>query len=140
MVASGAEASAAPQKWHRSECKRSSPGSPATQEHVIFAPCGASQATKIALAALVFAFSYRSIALAGGPAPTLQQRRIEINFMAGMIDHHEMAVEMADLCVAKAVHNELRTLCQNIKQTQQQQIGNAELAAELVWYQSRPRS
>lgn len=33
-----------------------------------------------------------------------------------------MAVEMAEICVDKAVHEELRSLCKNINATQSQEI------------------
>lgn len=61
--------------------------------------------------------------LAKQPAPTMAQRQVEINFMRGMIDHHYQAVQSAQLCLEKAVHNNLRELCQNIVASQQSEIG-----------------
>ena len=72
-------------------------------------------------------------ARADGPAPDKATAKYEIRFMQDMIDHHHMAVMMAEQCVAKAVHEELRTLCQNIITTQQQE--NAEMQSWLrSWY------
>jgi uncharacterized protein (DUF305 family) len=42
--------------------------------------------------------------------------------MEQMIDHHSMAVMMAQMCVSKAVHPELRAMCQNIITSQSQEI------------------
>jgi uncharacterized protein (DUF305 family) len=56
------------------------------------------------------------------PAPTVAQRMVEINFMRGMIDHHQMAVNNAQLCVSKAVHQDLKNMCQNIISTQMHEI------------------
>src|SRR3546814_19971075 len=38
-----------------------------------------------------------------------------------MIDHHAMAVEMAEICLVKAVHPELLETCEAIKTSQSQQ-------------------
>jgi uncharacterized protein (DUF305 family) len=62
-----------------------------------------------------------SASFASQPAPTIAQSKYEVNFMEGMIAHHEMAIQMANICLQKAVHSELRTLCQNIIVTQQQE-------------------
>lgn len=45
--------------------------------------------------------------------------RAEVRFMEGMIDHHQMAVDMANDCLGKAETESVRTLCQTIidKQT-----------------------
>lgn len=64
--------------------------------------------------------------LANGPAPTRTQSQYEIRFMTGMIDHHAMAVEMAQLCLTRAVHPELREMCQNIITAQQQEIATMQ--------------
>ena len=63
-----------------------------------------------------------SPARADGPAPDKATAKFEIRFMQDMIDHHQMAVMMAEQCVAKAVHEDLRTLCQNIITTQTREI------------------
>lgn len=56
------------------------------------------------------------------PAPTRSESRYEIDFMTDMIDHHQMALEMAELCLDKAVHEELRALCSNIIAAQSAEI------------------
>ena len=61
-------------------------------------------------------------ARADGPAPDKATAKYEIDFMTGMIDHHAMAVMTAEMCVARATHEELRALCQNIITTQSQEI------------------
>jgi uncharacterized protein (DUF305 family) len=50
-----------------------------------------------------------------------------------MIDHHEMAIMMATMCLDKAVHDELRTMCGQIvaTQTAEQQIMQSWLSD---WY------
>jgi uncharacterized protein (DUF305 family) len=68
-----------------------------------------------------------------GPAPDKSTAKYEIDFMKDMIDHHAMAVMMGNMCLEKAIHEELRTLCQNIVATQSQEI--AEMQSWLsTWY------
>jgi uncharacterized protein (DUF305 family) len=59
---------------------------------------------------------------ADGPAPGKNTARYEIDFLTGMIDHHAMAVMTAELCTDRAVHEELRTMCEEIIATQSQEI------------------
>jgi uncharacterized protein (DUF305 family) len=73
----------------------------------------------------------RAVDAAAGPAPTTQQARYEIDFMTDMIDHHMMAVMMSQVCLQKAVHEELRALCAQIIATQQ-----AEIAQMQAWLQA----
>jgi uncharacterized protein (DUF305 family) len=75
-------------------------------------------------AALIIGALYAGAAPAKADAlaPDKKTAKYEIDFMTGMIDHHAMAVMMAEMCVAKATHEELRTLCQNIITTQTQEI------------------
>lgn len=72
-------------------------------------------------------------ALASAPAPHRSTSQYEIRFMQEMIDHHTMAVHMGHMCMAKAVHQELREMCRQIVSTQQQEIATMQqwLAA---WY------
>jgi uncharacterized protein (DUF305 family) len=44
------------------------------------------------------------VTIASGPAPTQSATNFEIKFMTDMIDHHHMAVMMAEMCIAKAIH------------------------------------
>ena len=62
------------------------------------------------------------ITIASAPAPSPSTANFEIKFMTDMIDHHHMAVMMADMCIAKAVHSELRSLCERIKTAQMAEI------------------
>ena len=62
------------------------------------------------------------VTVASAPAPSRSTSNFEINFMTDMIDHHQMAIEMAEICLDKAVHEELRTMCQNIIVTQSAEI------------------
>jgi len=62
------------------------------------------------------------VTIASAPAPSPSTANFEIGFMTGMIDHHQMAIEMAEICLAKAVHEELRSMCQNIIATQSAEI------------------
>ena len=62
-------------------------------------------------------------ALADAPAPDRSTARFEVKFMEDMIDHHHMAVMMAELCPTRATeHAALRDMCQNIIMTQMQEI------------------
>ena len=65
-------------------------------------------------------------ALADGPAPTPAAARYEVKFMTDMIDHHMMAVMMSQHCVEKAVHEQLRTMCQEIIAAQMAEIGQLQ--------------
>ena len=71
--------------------------------------------------------------LANQPAPTKKQARYEAEFLTGMIDHHAMAVMMAEMCMERAVHEELRQLCEQIKAAQTQEIATMEAWLE-EWY------
>jgi len=59
---------------------------------------------------------------AEAPAPDQSAARFEVDFLMDMIDHHAMAVEMAEICIDKAVHEELRAMCEEIKTSQSAQI------------------
>jgi uncharacterized protein (DUF305 family) len=56
------------------------------------------------------------------PAPRRNQARFEVKFMQNMIDHHHMAVMMAELCESRAIHEELLTLCEQIAHSQSAEI------------------
>jgi uncharacterized protein (DUF305 family) len=56
------------------------------------------------------------------PAPTAAASNFEINFMTGMIDHHHMAIMMAEQCLEEDVRAELEELCADIIETQSQEI------------------
>ena len=56
------------------------------------------------------------------PAPSQSAANFEIKFMQNMIDHHQMAVEMAEICLTNAVHEELRSVCSDIIAAQSAEI------------------
>ena len=59
--------------------------------------------------------------------------KFEVPYMEYAIDHHAMGVQMATLCLQKAVHQELKDLCAMNRQNQMREI--AELQAWLQeWY------
>jgi len=61
-------------------------------------------------------------AQAAAPAPDAARAEFEVDFLRTMIDHHSMAVEMAGICLDKAVHPQLRSLCRSIVASQSAQI------------------
>ena len=70
----------------------------------------------------------------GAPAATQQPKAgLEINYMEFTIDHHAMGVGMAQLCIQKAVHAELRELCQTELATQSAQIQQLQSWLQ-AWY------
>ena len=75
-------------------------------------------------------------ATADAPAPGKSTAKFETRFMESMIDHHAMAIEMGEVCVEKAVHDELRAMCQNIVATQSTEI--EDMQSWLAdWYGAR---
>lgn len=84
--------------------------------------------TALRLSILIFCVLGMSVVSANaqsqesGPAPDNATAKYEIRFMTDMIDHHNMAVQMSMICLEKAIHPELETLCQNIISSQQQEI------------------
>lgn len=90
--------------------------------------------------ALAITLSGFSIVRADAPAPDSAQAAFEIDFMKDMIDHHASAVVMAKICLKRAVHEELRTMCQQMLADQRDEI---EVMQEWLsdWYgiDYRPR-
>ncbi len=72
-------------------------------------------------------------AVASAPAPHQSTARYEVRFMQEMIEHHTMAVHMGHMCMAKAVHQELREMCREIIETQQQEISTLQQWL-VAWY------
>ncbi len=90
--------------------------------------CGAG----LMIAAFV-AFAAPLNSRADAPAPNKAQAKFEVEWMKGMIDHHHMAVMMAELCEGRAVHPELTATCEEIITTQMAEI--EELQSWLLdWY------
>lgn len=75
-----------------------------------------------ALTVMLVTLATFSVANASAPAPTQSAAQYETRFMTEMIDHHGMAVMMATMCVDKALHPELKTLCSSIVDSQSQEI------------------
>ncbi|KAB2864791.1 MAG: DUF305 domain-containing protein [Anaerolineae bacterium] len=48
--------------------------------------------------------------------------RAEVRYLEGMIDHHQMALDMAQDCLTKAITESVKTLCQNIIDAQSTEI------------------
>lgn len=77
--------------------------------------------------------------VADEPAPTERQVRFEIDFMTGTIDHHFMAVEMGEMCVAEATEpppasdETLRDTCADIVAAQLREIDQLQSRLE-DWY------
>lgn len=59
--------------------------------------------------------------------------RAELRFLEGMIDHHQMALDMANDCLAKATTESVTTLCQNIISAQSAEIETMQTRL-LEWY------
>ncbi|NMF62581.1 hypothetical protein DP113_33445 (plasmid) [Brasilonema octagenarum UFV-E1] len=66
----------------------------------------------------VFTFDGLTFAL----TPTEPASRFDVRFLQETIGHHQMAVDMAQLSVEKAINSDLRDLSQNIITTQTQEI------------------
>jgi uncharacterized protein (DUF305 family) len=77
-------------------------------------------------AAALLALAFAPSVFAAEPAPTASQRNYEIRFLTEMIDHHAMAVMMAELCLERAVHEELRATCEEIRETQMEEIATMQ--------------
>ncbi len=80
------------------------------------------QVVVLGLLVAALLFGTVSAALADAPAPATSTAKFEVRFMEDMIDHHAMAVMEAEVCLEKPIHDELRTMCQNIITSQSQQI------------------
>ncbi len=56
------------------------------------------------------------------PADLSREQRAEIRFLQGMIDHHQMALDMAQDCLAKTENDTMRDLCQAVIDAQTPEI------------------
>lgn len=62
-------------------------------------------------------------AAAQADSPTTGRNgRAEVRFLQGMIDHHQMALDMSENCLVKASAAELKALCSNIIAAQRAEI------------------
>lgn len=82
------------------------------------------------LAILLISLAAVAPAIADDPAPSQQQAKFEVRYMTMMIEHHAMAVEMANQCQAKTLPHDtlLESFCATI-QTEQ----SAELQQLQAW-------
>ena len=92
--------------------------------------------SKVLVALFLVAFASAVPAAASESAPTRAQARNEVRFMTEMIDHHAMAIEMAELCLSRAIHEELLATCQAIIAAQSQEIATMQSWLE-DWYDVR---
>lgn len=86
----------------------------------------------VALAALILSVFGMITVAADGPTEG-RAGRAELRYMEGMIDHHQMAVDMANDCLAKATAEDLKTMCQSIIDAQTAEIAQMQ-AWLLSWY------
>jgi uncharacterized protein (DUF305 family) len=56
-----------------------------------------------------------------------QDEEFEMHFMVMMIMHHNMAIEVSQMCLDMAYHPELINLCENIIVTQSAEIEQMEI-------------
>lgn len=73
-----------------------------------------------------------AVATADGPIEN-RSGRAEVRFLEGMIDHHQMALDMATHCLGKAETEALQTLCQNVIDAQSAEIAQMQ-GWLLEWY------
>lgn len=73
----------------------------------------------VVAAGLLLGISPHIFGQANSPAPS----RFEQSFLDSVPQHHQDAIQMAQLCTEKAMHSELKSFCQNIisSQTEQKQ-------------------
>lgn len=75
------------------------------------------------LLGLVGAILLLAVQSASADAPVSGRAgRAEVRFMEGMMDHHQMAVDMAEHCLPKAATGAVRTLCQKVIDAQTPEI------------------
>lgn len=66
-----------------------------------------------------------SAVFAGAPAEG-RPGRAEVRFMEGIIDHHQMAIDMSNVCLQKAQTEEVLALCQEIIDKQSAEISTLQ--------------
>jgi uncharacterized protein (DUF305 family) len=77
----------------------------------------------LALAVVMASVIFAAVpAAASAPAPERSAAKFEVKFMTQMIHHHAMAIEMAQMCLEKAVHAELGSMCADIIASQSREI------------------
>jgi uncharacterized protein (DUF305 family) len=86
----------------------------------------------ILVVGLLVAALFVPFAQAGAPTGG-RAGRAELRFMQGMIDHHQMALDMANDCLAKATDETLKAMCQGIIDAQTAEIEQMQ-GWLLAWY------
>ena len=67
------------------------------------------------------------------PVPSMAAVMFETMFLKSMPDHHNLAVEMSRICIAKGVRTELNTVCQQVIDAQQREVAIMQNWAR-TWY------
>ena len=86
----------------------------------------------LGLVALALTVLVAPSAFADGPVEG-RAGRAEVRFLEGMIDHHQMALDMANDCLTKATTESVLSLCQNIIGAQSAEIEQMQTWL-LAWY------
>ena len=79
---------------------------------------------------------FAAVAVTYGPAAA-HAADFDQQFLAMMIPHHQMAVDMARECVQQATHGELKNLCRQIASKQREEIGRMSSWVD-SWYKRQP--
>jgi len=87
----------------------------------------------ILLAVLCLSTAFLPVIRADGPTAG-RAGRAELRFLQGMIDHHQMALDMAADCLAKAITPSVKALCQAVIDAQSAEIKTMR-GWLLAWYQ-----
>lgn len=85
----------------------------------------------LSVLAFIFLLGFSAVR-ADGPVDN-RAGRAELRFLEGMIDHHQLAIDMANDCLVKATTESVRTLCQNIIDAQTAEIITMQEWL-LAWY------
>ena len=78
----------------------------------------ASMTAAILVVTLVLATSV----LAAAPASDKATAKFEVDFLTDMIDHHQMAVDIAETCTDRADNDQLAGLCEDIVAAQSSEV------------------
>ena len=77
----------------------------------------------ILMSVVALALSVAAIGFTAADSPVEgRPGRAEVRFLEGMIDHHQMALDMANDCLGKATTETVQTLCQDIITAQTAEI------------------
>jgi uncharacterized protein (DUF305 family) len=86
------------------------------------------------LSVLTFTIALLGFSIVKADGPTEGRAgRAELRFLEGMIDHHQMAIDMANDCLVKATTESLRVVCQQVIDAQSAEIITMQ-GWLLAWY------